>query len=243
MERIKTVNYKNISLTLCGDDYKKEALVLPSEDAYIRKFYDSDFSMGVAALSTALLAIGILASVFFVLPIVFSENTLTDSVLFWFLIVFIVLALLSAAILHIWRMESLSKIVDNSEKYISLPLSDLQYKYVSYAPDEQIADFYRQALRIHDLRMLLDKIDKKLGKDIEEFVKNDLRARRKSLFENYRNAQKSHDEALKEIKEAIDVVVKEEKEKERVRKTSRDNREAIDLLSAIDSLEEKTKGF
>lgn len=242
MEKIKTVNYKNTSLTLCGDDYTKEALILPSEDAYIRKFYNYVFSESIGVLSSALFAIGILGSVFFMVSIAFSENP-SDSALFWYLIVFLILVLLSGAILRIWRTESLNKIVDNSAKYISLSLSGLQYKYVSYAPDEQIAIFYRQALRIHDLQFLLDKIDKKLGKDIEEFVKDDLRARRLGLVESYRNAQKSHDEALKEIKEAIDVVAKEEQAKSQIKKNNRENREAIDLLSAIDDLEEKTKGL
>lgn len=235
MKRLKVINHKNASLSLCIDDRKEEAVILPSEDDYIRKFYDSNFSEGIASLITSLFIAGGFVGVFFLVPAILFELFGNDRT---FLLPFIVITtgtLLPAVVLRVWREESLNKIIHGSKKHVTVNVSSEQYPHVSNLSDEQIAKMYAQVMRMRELRKLMDRVDEQSDKDIDEFVRNDLFKRRKDLTDSYNYVRKEHNKTVNEMKKVLDSFV----EKDLAAKKNRENSKAINLLSRIDELESK----
>lgn len=244
MQKLKVINDKNTSLTLCSENDRgtNRTIIMPSEDAYIRKFYNHEFSENTETVANALFSIACFLGVFFLFPTIIFKSLGNEGAFLVPLIVLTAIPLLLAACLYIWREESLSKIVRET-KHVHLPLTPQQHLYVSSVSDEHILKFYKQNLKMRELRKLIDKIDKQSSKNIDDFVREDLKKRRTVLSENYQNTKKAYNETLAEIKKHLDTVVDEEEAKTQARLNKQENTKALNLLSMIDELEAKTDGF
>lgn len=241
MKKLKVINDKNTSLTLCsGNDGR--TIIMPSEDTYIRKFYNDDFSESIMVVTGVLFAIANFLGIFFLIPTIIFKALGYEDTYPAPLIVFTIIPLLLATCLYIWHKESLSKI-ERATNHVHLPLSPQQHLHVSNVSDEHILKFYKNSLKKRELRNLMDKIDEQLNKNIDDFVREDLKKRRTSLSENYKNTKRTYDETLDEIKRHLYTVIDEEEAKTQARLSKHENTKALNLLSMIDELEAKTDGF
>ena len=244
MEKLKVITDKNTSLTLCSENSQRtnRTIILPSEDDYVRKFYNHEFSENTETVATALSSAGTFLGVFFLLPTIVFKVLGDESIFLVPLIVLTVIPILLAACLYIWREESLKKITHET-RHVHMLLAPQQHLHVSSVSDEHILKFYKHSLKMRELRNLMDKVDRQLNKNIDDFVREDLKKRRTTLSENYENTKKAYDETFAEIKKHLDTVIDEEEAKTQARLNKRENKEAVNLLSMIDELEAKTDGF
>lgn len=244
MQKLKVINDKNTSLTLCSENDRRtnRTIIMPSEDAYIRKFYNHEFSENTETVATALYSAGAFLGVFFLLPTIIFKILGSESAFLVPLIVFTAIPLLLATYLYIWREESLKKITYET-RHVHMLLAPQQNLHVSSVSDEHILKFYKHSLKMRELRELIDKIDNQSSKNIDDFVREDLKKRRAALSENYQNTKKVYDETFAEIKEHLDTVIDEEEAKTQARLSKQENTKALNLLSMIDELEAKTDGF
>lgn len=244
MKKLKVINDKNTSLTLCSENDRRtnRTIIMPSEDAYIRKFYNNDYSENTKTVANVLFSTAVFLGMFFLFPSIVLKMLDNDGAFLVPLIVLTTILLLLAACLYIWREESLNKIV-RATNHVHMLLAPQQHLHVSSVSDEHILKFYKHSLKMRELRNLMDKVDKQLNKNIDDFVREDLKKRRTTLSENYTNTKKAYDETFAEIKKHLDTVIDEEETKTQARLNKRENKEAMNLLSMIDELEAKTDGF
>lgn len=244
MKKLKVINDKNTSLTLCSENnrHTNRTIIMPSEDAYIRKFYNNDFSESIMVVTGVLFAVACSVGVLFLIPTIIFKALGYEDTYPVPLVVLTTIPLLLAACFYIWYKESLNKIA-RATNHVHLPLSPQQHLHVSSVSDEHILKFYKHNLKKRELRNLMDKIDEQLNKNIDDFVREDLKKRRTSLSENYNNTKRVYDETFAEIKKHLDTVVDEEEAKTQARLSKQENTKALNLLSMIDELEAKTDGF
>lgn len=244
MKKLKVINDKNTSLVLCSENSQRtnRTIILPSEDNYVSKFYNHEFSESLGIISNVLFSAGTFFGVFFLFPAIIFKSLGNENAFLVPSIVLTAIPLLLAACLYIWREESLKKITYET-RHVHMLLAPQQHLHVSSVSDEHILKFYKHSLKMRELRNLMDKVDRQLNKNIDDFVREDLKKRRTTLSENYENTKKAYDETFAEIKKYLDTVIDEEEAKTQARLNKRENKEAVNLLSMIDELEAKTDGF